>query len=822
MRGALALLAAVAARAAPSALPVAGALHPAEHAQLELILDAEAELTGGSAEGAAPPVVHLTGGALISPPRALRPGVWGLVVEADAGAEALELGLGPSPDAVARVPLTRPGPATARLPARPVAIAGQGPVELRIEGEITERPADLRLGVSEGTLGPPAPAPGGGALLVPWTPGPEPFARSVILAAADAARPSAEPASTVIAVRARATVPLPTGQPGAEVRVRVGGRALGPFVADAEGVARVALELRPGEELAEVEIQGVDGQVTATALPLAGDQRPVLLLLDPGRPPDGAVLQDALLFGIRADGRPLPGESPSCTASTGRPVALAPIGPGVWRALPGPRPASGDLRLDCALDVRARASAWLVGAPSVPARIGLRSSTDELGAGASAAELRAWVEDDEGARLPPGGLGLVAERGRVELAQDLPGERIYRYDGGAALGRGGDLLTLSWRPAPGGGPAVALGLGGEGDAVWAVARGADGRPVPGVPLTLQVGEATYTGLTDAEGLLRWTPPVAPGPAALRVTGPGGRARSAWGAPGAAWRSDPLGPPPDRALRLRERTGRVAEVQFSVTPREVEQGAALPVRVRVRLLDADGREVDDDVTVQSSAGEVSGLRRRADGGLEALWTPPVGQGPGVVLLRVESPSAAFATTTAELEVVPAALRQGPGIHLGWLLGPQGLSSPFAALSWSRRLPVLDGLLHARAWAGTYRESAQLAVNGAGEAVELELEVVPVGLGAEARAERGRVATWGGAGLVVAPYRLQVRYGSTPAADGVAIAPPGAELRAGVGWRLRVGEATAELGWLFLGAGAEDLGWQGQIGGLVATAGWRLRL
>ena len=103
---------------------------------------------------------------------------------------------------------------------------------------------------------------------------------------------------------------------------------------------------------------------------------------------------------------------------------------------------------------------------------------------------------------------------------------------------------------------------------------------------------------------------------------------------------------------------------------------------------------------------------------------------------------------------------------------------------------------------------------------EILVMPVGMGAVLRAESGRTASWAGASAVIQPHRVDTRLGGEPVAQGFGIGTPGLELVGGAGLRIGPGEILGEAAYLFGNLGPGSTVWQGPMGGLRSSLGFRL--
>jgi hypothetical protein len=216
--------------------------------------------------------------------------------------------------------------------------------------------------------------------------------------------------------------------------------------------------------------------------------------------------------------------------------------------------------------------------------------------------------------------------------------------------------------------------------------------------------------------------------------------------------------------------------------------------------------------------VSEARRRQDGTWEALFTPPASVPYATVLISATSADDSFPEATTELELIPRTVRYAPGLTGGYLIGRRGFGSPWVGAEVDMRLPWGGERLFGRLGIGLYGEQASL--QDLTDVVVLDLDVIPITLGMLSREVRGRYSGWVGAHVIVAPFLLQTRFGDSVGTGGPGIAGPGIGLFSGVGVRMRAGEPQLQLAYHFLTMEGADTGWDGPIGGLALTAGYKL--
>lgn len=803
--GLLALGFGLAVAATPVLVSTEGAVHPGDEVPLEL-----AGVEGGA------PELTATSGSLAGRPQPLGDDRWRVRFRAPVASGEARLLLASSGAPVGLSVPVEPWPAPGvSLPrTQPMTVGSARGARFPL-AEITDA---MRLVGPEGETSREADA-------LIWRPGPDPFPRAVPLLLLDPADPGL-PAATVVLLSARPRLPVRT-EAGTRVTVQIGRRSYGPIVADADGVAQASAEVRPGETTATLLLEDAAGNVQRSSLNLGGAPRPALAALAEVLLPGQERAPRVHLYAVEASGQPWTGPPPTCVTSLGARARVASVSPGRWTATVPRQPDDGAfaVRVDCTLGGVALATVRIPPAPPRPASLDLRISPAEIPADVPRASVRVALLGAEGDRLPASGIMLEAELGRLEEVEPGPGALRAVYAGDAAVAAGADTLVARWSPPTGAGTVRAVQLSGERVAgadharVHARALDAMGRPLAGVPMQIRLGPTTVEVETDIQG---WATAAVParGPVVVPEAWAAGVTRRLTLPTGVV-----VGPVPGRAdlearVRVPIRTGQVRRVFLSTDPGTLVLTGVERARVVVRLEDQDGNPVaDPSLRLVASEGVVTRPRRRADGTYEALWAPPPGMTYGRIRIAAESGDGSFAATSTDLDVVPREARRAPGFAVGWLAGPRGVSSPFLRVSGDLRLPVAGGRVYGRAWVGLYGEQASTTdVTGLDVAVDLAL--VPIGIGAATRQERGRLAGWIGASFVLAPYRLEAQVGDAVPARGLGWANPGFEIGTGGGWRLRGGELTADVGYLFLSTTPDGIGWRGPVGGFMSTLGYRL--
>lgn len=134
-------------------------------------------------------------------------------------------------------------------------------VTLRVQ---TDRPASLRHAVSVGTL--TRLEDDGSTLVFRWTPPDIRYPSTALVLFWEGLSPTPEVAVKEIPLVGRTTLEMDT-EPGASVRVVLGGKSFGPSQANAKGRVKVDIQVPPGVRAAEV-VAVSDGQRTSRSVPL--------------------------------------------------------------------------------------------------------------------------------------------------------------------------------------------------------------------------------------------------------------------------------------------------------------------------------------------------------------------------------------------------------------------------------------------------------------------------------------------------------------------------------------------------------------------------
>ncbi|MCP4807526.1 MAG: hypothetical protein GY913_19740 [Proteobacteria bacterium] len=743
------------------------------------------------------------------------PGVWDVRVRSAPDAERMRFVVRADAETIElEVPVADRPDSGLSGPGRLEALAGEE-IRIRLNGDDLPEPDQLVASAPEGELV--------GIervkdhLEVRWRPALATDPRVVPIGVRDMRQAGAPPEWTVVRLGARLPVTVET-EPGATLSLRMNGRSYGPAVAGEDGKATVVVDVRPGETTADATLTDTLGNVQNSKVTLARAPEPSLAALPEGSIVPGAPLPPLHLAGVSPTGGPWKGAAPTCQASGGRELAVVEIKPGRWLAtLP---PIDEDILLDLRVDCRmgpATVSSRVAVQEGVPARIVLRAWPQELSSDFPVAQVQAWLEDASGDRLPPEGLALLARHGELTglEREDLGVRADYK----GVLEEPEDAVVAAWNHATGSGHAATLLVGHTRDdsGLLVTARALDplGRPLAGVMVTLVVEDATTQVATDSRGFVQasFLAPTTPAIAEARTDE---LSRQSVVLP---WALGPELRPDDPDLHavapISIRTGRVRRISLSTDRPVLLTGTGDTARLTIVLEDASGRPVTDEaIRVTASEGVVTEPRPQADGSLHSVYAPPPGLSAGEVELSVTSPDGTFdATVTLRLEPEPVA--RAPSLHVGGIANLGAIRAPVLGGDLEQRLPIRVPL-SARLAVDWYRDRETIT-SDAGD-MEIQMDVLPIALTAHRRWSRGLWSTWVGAGVVVAPYRVERFFGGKQGGGNIGVHRPGAELYAGTGYRVRFGELYGEARYLAMQSSAAE--YDGPIGGLVAIVGIRV--
>jgi len=647
-------------------------------------------------------------------------------------------------------------------------------------------------------------------------PGAERNARVLGVGLLDVEDPRATPTFALVRLRARPQLSL-TAEPGSAVTVRIGKRTYGPFVADASGAAAISFDAFPGEASYEIAVSDDLGNTQRSQGPLAVGTRPVLVGLEADLAgPRGA---EVWLGAWTATGSPWAGAAPVCRTGAGVRADAVVTGKGLYLAMMD-EPAGGALfepRVECGLADATIALALPLGT-ELPSRVELRAYPDTLSADFPIAQVQAALLNGRGERLPPDALRLTAQRGSLDLSP-ADGALRAEYRGAAAVESGGDTLTAAWTHPVGEGLVwdLELSAAADGGVLVALVRARDrqARPLPGAPVRVWLGELALDAVTDARGWAKVLFPAVPAEATIvRAETTLGITRAVAWLPGAAQTlPDPAAPDLSAAIDLPIRAGRVRQVSLDVSPRPLVTGSGATGQITVRMLDFLGNAVTDEpVTLAASEGTIDPSEPQPDGSRVGTYRPP----PVLFDRSVRITATTSAGTVAtDLELAARPLQGSVGLSAGWIGNFGVVSAPMFSLALTQRIPFLPRVLSARVGVSAY--SFETLVE---DDVDVRATMVPFDIGLSATERWGRRSLSAGLAAVVAPYALTIDYGDDRGVSGVGLASPGLAVSGGGGYRLGNSELYAEGRFLLYTASARPISFEGSLGGLSLTAGYRV--
>ncbi len=762
----------------------------------------------------------------VPPGSAVRPlprrgDVWSWEIIPATGASTVELTL-TEDGAVERtwLQVTTPGESTLVAPARIDAVAGGQPVRFVVTGAAD--PAQLSAFTSDGVVdvlatGTP------GQLEVVLTPEPGAVARPVIVGLRRTDLDQ-RPVWVVARLRIRRHLPFAT-EPGVRLDLTVSGRPYGPFEADSRGVIDASIDQYPGESRAIATLSDDLGNVTRSEVALGIEGGTTFAIGPAGRLATGQPAPPLWVRAVRDDGSAL-SIAPTCVTSAGA-LALREVEPGTWLAIGAPdRPVLDHLRVECSANGGSPQQARVRVDPGGPVTLDLRVWPAELRTDFPTAEIRASLEDATGARIPPDGLQLSAARGAIHVQTGEDALVLEaEYDGAAAATAGTDTVTATWRPA-----AVAEGLDHirlawgpvplvgsvEG---WAQLLDAQERPVRGMSVSLDVGGPPKSGVTDDDGWFHVQLPMnkaGPGVLTARAHGQVARAALVPGEPAAGGAGLPRLVTTEE---IRFSAGRVYGIAISVDPPVLRAGPGSYAIVSVRVEDRAGEPIPDPPPViEADAGRLGPVDLRPDGTWFAEWYPDGIERPQEVSVSARASEVASET---RLEVAPRSATATLGARVGGLTNFGGVSSPIAGLDLEVRLRSgwLGDAVGLRLGGAVYAWN-NTTVTDLGAPIRFRSLVVPIEGSLVFRREARRAVPWGAFGIAVAAHRIEAFEGEERLGSGVdwRVGPQGA---AGLALPLGAGEAEIGLRGLWLPAGGGELGFAGNVGGLSADVGYRIR-
>ena len=287
---------------------------------------------------------------------------------------------------------------------------------------------------------------------------------------------------------------------------------------------------------------------------------------------------------------------------------------------------------------------------------------------------------------------------------------------------------------------------------------------------------------------------------------------------------------DRPLRSPGSPDLVNETAISIQPGRVH-GVVLNTNRRslvndgetaaisVRLEDKMGNLVSGPaVNFTASEGTIRSNGVRPNGEHTATLMPPVGMKPGSIRVTASTDDGRFSAST-DLQVQHKIVQWTLGTRVGALTSSNGWRPrPVVGIEYERLLPYR--FLYGRLGFETFSLAASEADPVTGAAVDMRLRTYGVSGGLVVRRAAVGVPVWAGARVVLAPYHQSVTLDNETASSGWGWLSPGAAMTAGIGTRVGNGEAFMEVDYLFVAAPSGTIGWDGPIGGLVGSLGFKL--
>ena len=751
-----------------------------------------------------------------------RDGAWPYTLTIPMGSEEVSLTVdGETLAALTVTPLPR---SSLVIEDRIEGLAGGLPLSFRVIGEDLV-PEALVVAASEGEITSLTQIEGG--VEVELTPSPSLYPRAIAIGLWDRRREE-RPYWTRARLRARPHIPLQT-EPGAELRLTVGGREYGPYIADNSGHVEAVVDQYPGELVATAVLRDDVGNETRHTLPLSSHSQPSMLSISTGSIRPGQRLPVTWLRAIHSNGAPWVGREPTCRSPGAEAMEAHAIEPGVWMVPVPPNRQRGalDLQVRCALGSAAEAD-WRIPAGEEASEIRLRLFPEELTNQNPFAEIRVYIDDGRGEPLPVHGVSVQGLRGRVEMDQSDNGGWVLRgnYLGAEAVEAGEDQLVARFDQALGSGPLryVEVGHGAiqksGAVAVYGRALDSNGHPLAHVPLTLAAGSARSEATTGPDGWAEAVLGLPPGAGPVRFLATNG-VRSALRV---AARGSPRGGGPGSPDLVVQQTisitsGEAAGIAITVDPPVLYLTQGAQATVSASLVDNLGKRVRGSpilLTVTGERGALSEFTVNNEGDIIAVYQPglPSRAGPVEIAAQTEEHRA-----TAALLLEPRPMMAAISLSAGALSNFGRISSPIFAFGLDYRVrKLLDGRMMVRGDIGLYWDASEVET-GFDEPLDVSVGFVPVSTGLLWREDRTGNAFWTGVGLMVAPYRTEIRGldGVLDAGSGVL---PGLWGAVGYGRRVGGGELSAELRGLFLLSSGVNLPYQGNVGGAAALVGYRV--
>jgi hypothetical protein len=752
-------------------------------------------------------------GATIRGPVPHRAGVWRyVIVPAIDADEVVVSGVG-VPRTFPSVP---PPPSSLLVPESVDATAGSSPVVLHVGCRETLPVDALEIATSEGSITDVRETDGG--IDVTVTPGDHPVPRWMLVGVRDRRRDE-QPAWIPVRLVARPRLPF-EAEPGATLVLEVGGRRYGPFTADAHGHVETRLDQYPGDRLAIAVLTDDLGNATRTEVPLVSQADPVLVLSRAGEPLPGRPPPVLHVKAIEPSGG-VPAGPLSCRT----PAAKLPVreaSPGAWFVPLPPTDSPEDVRVVCTLGT-ATASARLTVAAGVAASLELRVWPEDLRADFPVAEVRYALEDLRGERLPLDRVEVTAALGRVVLEPHDGFVGRGEYEGRDAVTAGTDTIRAAWRAPRGEGQVEELRLAWAPESSGRLrvsARAVDRlrRPLPDVVVQLAAGDHAVDATTGPNG---WATAVVDrrgrGLTVLRASTVY-RTVQAIVAPGDPGIDGPDLPDLVVTQEVVLLPGRVAGISLDIDPELLRAGPGAVAWVTVKLADGAGQPVTDEpIELEASEGDIGALQGRPDGSFVAEYTPLPSERQRDVTITARTGSL---FTSARLQLEPRVVRLSFGPWFGVTTNFGTITRPIGGIDLdirTRSKLTGESLMVRIGVAGTWFQQDVQVVN---QTQEWTSTLVPITAGLLFRDDRGPIGLWAGGGIEAIAHQLSV---STAAGEDLADGLNmhfGPVVFTGASHRALGGEVLLALRASWVPVSEAGIGFDGNLGGLVAGVGYRL--
>jgi len=444
------------------------------------------------------------------------------------------------------------------------------------------------------------------------------------------------------------------------------------------------------------------------------------------------------------------------------------------------------------------------------------------------ADVRAVVENVAGEPIRSEGVALSAQLGQVTVLDSQPLALLGEYQGTDAVDAGEDLVRARLVREPARGVAVNLEIGfgavpsrAKLFRVFARPLGSGAVPVVGELVRFTVDDGQPVEARSGEdGWAVVEVPVSNGsnPIEIMASTDHLSARTL-----AVRGSDGFTGPGTPDLEVTERVtmahGRAANLRITTSPSVLFNTPRALAYVTAELRDRAGELVTgESLDLSVSEGRVVNLQEESEGVYVWEYHPEPGVRTREVEIKVSSSTLAQSTSTT-LTVAPPPVERAVGVSIGAISNFGAILSPHVSIDNDVRLRVGRTSVMIRTGLAWYQDFTEVTT-GLGEQAELRMFLVPVTVGGLLRHDVKNHGLWFGLGLVVAPYRGEVRFGEQLSDVAWGVLPPGVAIIGGYGLRVPGGEITVELRGSTLFSPGAVFPYRGSVGGLAALLGYRV--